>query len=121
MVWSEKPAYSIRILQGIFHRMSIRLQCMYLIFYINILPTNYYRFDQYTENIKIDNVSYNVTLWDTAGQEDYERLRPLAYPRVKSSLLFYQLFLTKKHFFRPIVFWYVSVYQKAQVLTKTSH
>lgn len=25
---------------------------------------------------------YSLSLWDTAGQEDYERLRPLSYPNV---------------------------------------
>jgi Ras-related C3 botulinum toxin substrate 1 len=30
----------------------------------------------------VENREYNLTLWDTAGQEDYERLRPLSYPNV---------------------------------------
>lgn len=30
----------------------------------------------------LDGEEFNVTLWDTAGQEDYERLRPLSYPHV---------------------------------------
>ena len=29
----------------------------------------------------------NLGLWDTAGQEDYDRLRPLSYPQVKGGLL----------------------------------
>ncbi|CAL2038723.1 unnamed protein product [Caenorhabditis brenneri] len=32
------------------------------------------------ENIDIDGKIVQLDLWDTAGQEDYERLRPLAYP-----------------------------------------
>jgi GTPase SAR1 family protein len=29
-----------------------------------------------------------MTLWDTAGQEDYERLRPLSYPNVSVNIGF---------------------------------
>ena len=29
----------------------------------------------------IDDVQYMLGLFDTAGQEDYDRLRPLAYPQ----------------------------------------
>ena len=49
---------------------------------ISISYVGVYRFDNYADNITVDGQDFNMTLWDTAGQEDYERLRPLSYPNV---------------------------------------
>ncbi len=36
-------------------------------------------FDNYTATIKVDGKLVNLGLWDTAGQEEYNRLRTIAY------------------------------------------
>lgn len=58
--------------------------CMLITYTENEFPQQYVPtvFDNLATNLAIDGKEYNLTLWDTAGQEDYERLRPLSYPNV---------------------------------------
>lgn len=47
---------------------------------------------------------YTLALWDTAGREDYDRLRPLSYPQTNVFLMQYSCFyINKLYIFKLIV------------------
>ena len=48
-----------------------------------------HRFDHFKSVVLVDEAPVQLDLWDTAGQEDYDRFRPLSYPlTVRLILLF---------------------------------
>ena len=44
-------------------------------------------FDNYETNVSLDGKTIYLGLWDTAGQEGYDRLRPLSYPQTDVFLI----------------------------------
>eukprot|EP00621_Florenciella_sp_RCC1693_P011419 CAMPEP_0182523266 /NCGR_PEP_ID=MMETSP1323-20130603/915_1 /TAXON_ID=236787 /ORGANISM="Florenciella parvula, Strain RCC1693" /LENGTH=179 /DNA_ID=CAMNT_0024731587 /DNA_START=73 /DNA_END=611 /DNA_ORIENTATION=+ len=56
--------------------------CLLLSYTANQYPQDYVPtiFDTYSVNTCVDDKLITLSLWDTAGQEDYDKLRPLSYP-----------------------------------------
>ncbi|XP_072935911.1 ras-like GTP-binding protein RhoL [Epargyreus clarus] len=67
--------------------------CLLYVYTRNEFPKEYVPtvFDNYVGHITVDEQEVEMALWDTAGQEDYERLRPLSYNNTNCFLVCYSV------------------------------
>lgn len=48
-------------------------------------------FENYVTQVQFDGKTIELALWDTAGQEEYDRLRPLSYPESDVILIVFSI------------------------------
>jgi small GTP-binding protein len=67
--------------------------CLLIVFSKDQFPEVYVPtvFENYVADITVDDKQVELALWDTAGQEDYDRLRPLSYPDTHVILLCFSI------------------------------
>lgn len=67
--------------------------CLLIVFAKGKFPQVYVPtvFDNYVADVEVDGRRVELALWDTAGQEDYDRLRPLSYPDSNVVLICYSI------------------------------
>merc|ERR1711892_352427 len=67
--------------------------CLLMSYTSNSFPGMYVPtiFDNYDVKVTVDGQTMSLGLWDTAGQAEYDRLRPLSYPQTDVFLICFSL------------------------------
>ena len=67
--------------------------CAVITYATNVFPDSYVPtvFDNYSANIMVDGRPINLGLVDTAGQSDYDILRPISYPQTDVFIVAYSI------------------------------
>lgn len=67
--------------------------CLLIMFSRDEFPQVYVPtvFENYVADLEYEGKTVELALWDTAGQEDYDRLRPLSYPDTNVLLICYSV------------------------------
>jgi len=67
--------------------------CLIISYTSNTFPTDYVPtvFDNYNTSVIIEDKTIALGLWDTAGSDDYDTLRPLSYPGTDVFLVCFSL------------------------------
>lgn len=86
----------------------------------NAFPSEYIPtvFDNYTACMMHNGKPVHLGLWDTAGQEDYDRLRPLSYPETDVFIICFSL-VSHTSLANAINKWYPEIRQNCPVRIPT--
>ncbi|KAL0579716.1 RHO4 protein [Marasmius crinis-equi] len=67
--------------------------CLLIVYAENRFPEAYIPtvFENYVTQVQFEGKEIELALWDTAGQEEYDRLRPLSYPESDVILIVFSI------------------------------